>query len=558
MIGTLRKHSKWLWAIIITATILSFVIWGSQSQRYGEGRGEANLGSIAGQKIKEQDFVRAYREVVLDYFFKSGGQWPDQDATQRGFDANRQTYFRLLLLHKLAEMKIEVSDDTVARTASDILRNIGRGNPVPLDEFVKKVLLPHADADDFARYIKHEIGVQELVSVIGVSGKLVTPQEARALYERQHREVLTDAVFFSASNYLANVKTTPEALSAYWTNFQANYRVPERVQVSYVRFDLTNFLADVDQELAKETNLTQIIEARYQERGGTNYYRDAKSPEEAKEKIRQELRMSLAERAARKKASEFASPLFDLDIKRAEDLDKAARTNGLTSGVTKPFSRQLGPPELEVSDSFAKTAFALTPENPFGGPVLSGDTIWVMALQNHLASEIPPFESVRERVTSDYQFSEAVSQARNAGMNFVSALTNGMAQGKSFDAISAEANVKPVTLPAFSISSRSVPQAEEHVRLDQLKEAAFSTPPGKASGLVPTRDGAMVLFVKALLPIDEAKAAKELPDFLRQERGMRQNEAFNEWFSKEAQRALRDTPVFQQASPQMKSAAAGT
>jgi hypothetical protein len=96
------------------------------------------------------------------------------------------------------------------------------------------------------------------------------------------------------------------------------------------------------------------------------------------------------------------------------------------------------------------------------------------------------------------------------------------------------------------------------VRLDQLKEAAFSTPPGKASGLATTRDGGMVLFVKALLPLDEAKVAKDLPDFVRQERQVRQNEAFNEWFSKEAQRALRDTPVFRQASPQMKSASAGT
>ena len=62
-----------------------------------------------------------------------------------------------------------------------------------------------------------------------------------------------------------------------------------RVQVSYVRFSVTNFLPQA--EAALGTNLNDVVEANYQ-RLGTNLatvLSDAKSPEDAKQKIREQL-----------------------------------------------------------------------------------------------------------------------------------------------------------------------------------------------------------------------------------------------------------------------------
>ena len=61
MIGTIRKHSKWLWLIIITATIISFVFWGAGPSRMDNGNGgraAGDYGSIYGKKITAD----AYRE----------------------------------------------------------------------------------------------------------------------------------------------------------------------------------------------------------------------------------------------------------------------------------------------------------------------------------------------------------------------------------------------------------------------------------------------------------------------------------------------------------------
>ena len=105
--------------------------------------------------------------------------------------------------------------------------------------------------DDFGRFVRHYLGIQEMIGTLGLSGKLVTPQEARELYQREHQELATEAVFFSASNYLAKVSVPPEAIAQFYTNRLASYRIPDRVQVSYVQFEFTNFLDQAKQELAQ-------------------------------------------------------------------------------------------------------------------------------------------------------------------------------------------------------------------------------------------------------------------------------------------------------------------
>ena len=58
------------------------------------------------------------------------------------------------------------------------------------------------------------------------------------------------------------------------------------MQVSYVRFNVTNFLAQAETQIG--TNLAELVEMNYQ-RLGSNYFADAKTPDEAKGKIRQQI-----------------------------------------------------------------------------------------------------------------------------------------------------------------------------------------------------------------------------------------------------------------------------
>ncbi len=530
--------------IIITLTIVSFVIYfGPQSRvNSGRGGGSANLGSINGARITPEEYTEAQREVMLRYFFMSGN-FPGEEARKMGFDEQRETYYRLFLNQKQDDLGIHPGSEAVAQVARNILRPPQKSGLNSPTAFVKQLLEPRGfTMDDVERFVRHELGIQELITTVGLSGKLVTPHEAKGLYEREHEELACEAVFYSASNYLASVGDSPESVSMFYSNHIATYRIPDRIQVSYVEFPLSNSVAEANEQLAKMTNVNEILEAEYQKRG-TNFYPDAKTPEAAKEKIRGEMFKELMTIAARKKAVAFANELF-VEPMRPENLATLAKSNSLPVKVTAPFDREEGPKEFKVNANFAKAAFALSPTNePFAGPLVGDDAVYVMAFDKRVPSEIPPLDAIRERVTADYKYDQAKVLARQAGQALYSAVTNGMAQGNAFSNICVGAKAPWFELPRFSISTRSLTNVEDHIRLDQLKQLAFSTTPGKVSNFLPTTPGGVILYVKAKLPPDPARMTTELPGFVESLRQTRQNEAFQEWFRKQAERGLRDTPI---------------
>jgi hypothetical protein len=329
------------------------------------------------------------------------------------------------------------------------------------------------------------------------------------------------------------------------------YRLPERVQVSYVKFLATNFWEEAVQEINQITNLTERLEAVYQERK-TNLLSTTTSPEEAKENILKDEQRRMALFKARKQANAFATELFDMSPVRAENLEVLAKAKGLTVEVTQPFSEMEEPKELQVGEDFVSKAFKLTAVDPFAGEAILGfDEAYVIALKARLPSENPPYESVRERVTEDYRSIEALRAAHKAGGEFHVALTNGLAAGKGFVTICSEAGRQPVLPPPFSISTRELPEVEKHVNLQQFKQATFTASVGKPSEFIPTREGGFIVLVQAKLPLDTAKMNAAMTNFTRAVRQARQNEAFNAWFSREAERGLRDIPYFaRQQQPQ--------
>ena len=531
MFGTIRKHQTWLWGVIITFTVISFVIYFSPYSKLNNARRvKPDLGSIYGHKVGEQAFVNAEREVFLRYLVTSG-HWPDDQARQ---NIDRETYQWLFISQRQEMLGIYIDPDRVADLAREMIRSLQRGGINTPAELAKVLETQGFSMNDFERFVRHYLGLQELEATVGVSGKLATPDEIKGLYVREHQEMATEAVFFNGSNYMAGVTVTPDAVQQFYTNELANYRIPERVQVNYVAFPISNHLAAAEALMAK-TNLNEIVEANYQ-RFGTNLFRDAKTPEEAKKKIREEIIREQAALEARKQANAFLHPLLNAAEPSLDALAASAKTNGLTILTMEPFSHNALPKDLEGNEEFAKAAFALTPKYPMAGTFKGHDAIYIIAYNKQIPSEIPPLDKIRERVVADYRYDQAKNVARQAGISFHATLTNSLAQGKTFDAICTDAKIKPMTLPPFSISTRSLPGLEDLINLNMLKQLAFTTTPGKPSSFQWTAEGGVIVFVKAKLPINKAKMKTELPNYTVAVRQQRQQEAFQVWFQQEFNR----------------------
>jgi hypothetical protein len=552
MFGTIRRHQKWLWIVISTLTIISFVAYFSPQRRRQGGWSSPHdyVGSIDGRPINREEYASIYHEAELRYLF-SYGEWPGNDAMSRQSGMlEREVRSRFLLVEEIKKLHIDVGEAAAAKWIADNAafhdRNDNHFRLEAYEQFTKRILPEHGLSElDFERFARHEVGIQHLVALAGVAGKLVTPQEAEALFRRENEDAEAEVAFVSSSNYLAQVTVNPTVVAAYYTNQQALYRIPERIQVSYVKFAASNYLANAEQTLANNTNLNQAVEATYLQRG-TNSFKDASgatlSPEAAKHKIRDDLRENLALEEARTNAVEFANELFQLKDKQ-DALEKLAAAKGLVSQITEPFSQYEPPKDLRVPTAFVQAAARLTPEEPFAEqPIQADDGVYIMELKRRIPSEVPPLDSIREKVTQDYQNSKALELARAAGKEIHAALTNGLAQGKTFQAVASEKGANVVVLPAFSRKTTTVTGLPNRADSSQVISTAFSLAPGKISDFVPTRNGGDIVYLKAITPVSDATMKAELPEFMQSLRQSREYEAFLDWFRKQMELARISLP----------------
>src|SRR5213083_1427 len=86
MFTRIRRHQKWLWLVISSAVIVSFVIYFNPNAKYSrglpKGAADAAVGSIYGRPVHRSEYADVYREAELRYLF-SNGQWSNNDETAR-------------------------------------------------------------------------------------------------------------------------------------------------------------------------------------------------------------------------------------------------------------------------------------------------------------------------------------------------------------------------------------------------------------------------------------------------------------------------------------------
>jgi hypothetical protein len=536
MFGTIRKHSTWLWMVIIVVIIISFVVYFTPNVGRNGPTTVSTLGSIDGKPVTREEYFDAQDEARLAFLFNTGN-WPGRGRMddQR---LNQETRFRLFMARKAQELGIEVSEEAIAKwiksSGAFNDRQTGAFSKPVYEAFLNRTLAEQGlGLDDFTRYIRHELAMQQITALFSASGRLITPNEAEQAYKEMNEQFVTDLVVFNAEDFASKVATAQTNLMQYYTNNRSRYLLPDRVVVRFVKFDFTNYTAAAAKKVEGMTNLAMNLDAIYQQRGSNAYLGTNNlplPPELAKLKIKDEIQEEFARREAREAAGFFLEKLEEIKPVAAGNLATLAAKEGLKVSESKPFAEFDFPPDLKVMENFARSAFALTAEEPFAGPILGEDAAFVIALERRLpGGELPPLESQFQRVMDDYRAIESAKLATKAGEEFAAKVKEGLAAKKSFADICAAAKVKPISVPAFSPSTRSLPEVERLVSLFELQGATRSLKPGEASGYQAARDGGFVVYLQARRAADPAKMKEEMPTFLEQLRRARQSAAFEEW-----------------------------
>jgi hypothetical protein len=557
MIGTIRRHQKWLWVVIIAATIISFTTYLSPTRQYGshsEQRSSTpDLGLVNGEPVSPEQFVAAQREGLL-FFRLRYGQWPTTEDQKKA--ADRWAEQRLLLDSELKQYNINVTPEAAARYTKQIL-GLRPDQAMPLDKFQDFIVNELGrkgglTLEDFNRFVVHQAGQEYLVALFGMSGKLIIAQEAEFFYRRENAPMATERVAFPAAKYYAVTAPTQQELEDFYNKHQADYRVPDRIQVNYIAFAATNsnYLAQAEKVLG--TNVDDRADQVYHQEG-PEAFKDEKgnqlTPEAAVATIKGKIRQYAAVTEARKDANAFLNELSashdDQHPFTTDDLRQLAKTRGLIVKTTEPFDEKDGSKDILVSAKSLHVLFSLRENDPddkekallYAPSPLLNETngAYVVGLQKQFPSQLQSLSEVHDTVVRDYRENKSMELARTAGEKFATAVQEGLTQGRSFDAVCAGENVTPETLPAFTLATPSIPAITNRTEFTQMQETAFNLLTGQASKFTATADGGYVLYVKQRLAVDEAKLREELPAYLAKMREQRQVAAFEQWFGREMQ-----------------------
>src|SRR6516162_252577 len=172
MFGTIRKHQTWLWAVIITLTIISFGIFFSPYSKMSSSvRGSIDYGSINGERITREQISDARREVLLLYLFSTGTWLDDQEAKRSQFDLEQEIYRWLLMVSEQGRLGIHIGSEETVQAARELVKRFQRQGFASPAMFVEQALKPRGfEVDDFERFVRHYIGRQELIDAVTVAG----------------------------------------------------------------------------------------------------------------------------------------------------------------------------------------------------------------------------------------------------------------------------------------------------------------------------------------------------------------------------------------------------
>ncbi|HEX4120644.1 MAG TPA: SurA N-terminal domain-containing protein [Verrucomicrobiae bacterium] len=553
MIGTIRRHSKWLWWVVAGLTIITFTAYLSPTRKYGGGGGsapDADLGSVNGVAVTRDQYAAAEREGDL-FFRLRYGEWPSTSEQKKAVD--RWAEQRLLLDAEMKEYNINVTPEAATRFAKQIF-GVPADQAMPMDkfgDFVQNELTRKGglSLDDFNRFVVHQAGQEYLVALFGLSGKLITSDEAGFFYRRENTPMVTERVSFLATNYYGMTKPTEQELQDFYNKHQADYRLPDRIQVNYVYFPASNYFAQVDKVIS--TNLNERVDQAYLQAGPQAFKDDngkEMSPDDAKAELKKKIRIYDALIDARKDANSFLNDLSanhdDQHPYTRDDLRQLAKTKNLAVKTTDAFDEKNGSKEIAVPEKAMDMLFALRENDPDDkeqsllyapSPLVGEDGVYVVGLQKQIPSQLQSLAQVHDLAVRDYREEKATELAKDAGEKFASAAQVALEQAKSFDAVCASEFIRPQTLPAFTLNTPSIPEITNRTEFVQLQETAFNLLTGRSSRFIPTDDGGYVVYVKERLGVDEAKMREDLPAYLAKMREQRQVAAFEEWFGRQMQ-----------------------
>lgn len=232
MFDIVRNNKKFAQGILALIT-LPFAFWGVESYVRNAGDGSDAVASVGGSKITMGEFQQALREQQDRLRPSLGGRDPallDSPELRQGvLDSLIQ---RRLLNLDATKGKLSVSNEQLASFIASVpqLQENGAFSQQRYDALIAGQNMSKAA---FEANLRQDMTIQQAATAIG-NGALPGKTTADRWLAAQLEEREVSDVVLRPEPFLAQVKTTPDAIRAYYEANQKKFELPEQVKVEYV------------------------------------------------------------------------------------------------------------------------------------------------------------------------------------------------------------------------------------------------------------------------------------------------------------------------------------
>jgi peptidyl-prolyl cis-trans isomerase D len=389
MLGIMRKYKqsiiiKGVFAVIVLSFIGTiFLVWG-QGGKGPESGGYAV--KVDNTKVSFNDFQRDYERMRNMYQqFSQQPLTPEMEKLMGLKKMALENIVNTTLMRNAAEkMDIKVSKQDIIEAIAAIPAFQKNG---AFDSQLYNRLLQanRLTPDSFENSVKEELLLKKAQKQITDKVK-VSDEEALRAFKKQHDKVDLLFASISPSDVRSEIKLTDKDLSTYLQNHQDQFRIPERISISYVMVASDKVAAGISVSSDETQTFYSKNIDRYQEKGNILPF----------DKVKERVAADALKFKAANKAYELAAEALNKNLKSA-DLNGAARMLGLKIEKTPLFTAQQPPAALAGETELIQRAFILK-TGELGGPVETKKGVYLFTINEKKPAEVPPLEQIRTKV----------------------------------------------------------------------------------------------------------------------------------------------------------------
>ena len=479
---------KYLLIFFLSIVSIGMVITLAPIPTGDQSRAEANvLASVDGRNITSQELS----ETIRTRFQNSQYGYDSRLVPLVASSVLDEMLLQRALLAQAGKLGVEVSDEELSREEQKIPWLYPGGSFVGPERAADLVLQQTGMApSQFESTLRQSVLMEKLRTVV-TDGVQVSQDDLLTEFRHRNTKAKIDYALFDPSQFIKEVKVTPEALEAFFKKDPTRYKLPEQRQVRYALIDPEQARAQVKVD---DAELRQFY---------AQHLSDYRIPDRVK-----------VAHILFKTTGKTPADVATIE-KTAADVLNQVRAGGNFEELAKKYSEDTSAAQGgeigwivhgQTVKEFESTAFSMKP-GTVSGLVKTIYGIHIIKVEDKQTAHLQSFDEVKDAIRTELEKQRASTVQQKLATEIESQVK---ANPDQFDAVVRKAGLDPKESPLFKFQQA----VTDLGNAEAFENLAFQLRPGEVGRPISVPKGEAIIQLARIVPehapaLDEVKAQVE-------------------------------------------------